>query len=58
MMSNLLNRAEHYRYLANHHRRLASNDCSREARDYHLHMAKNFSTLAAAAGAEEPMSRD
>jgi hypothetical protein len=55
-MSNPLNRAEHYRYLANHHRRLASNDSSREDRNYHLYMARNFSALAAAAGAEDPMN--
>jgi hypothetical protein len=58
IMSHPLNRAEQYRYLANHHRRLASNDSFKEARNYHLYMAKNFSALAAAAGAEEPMNRD
>jgi hypothetical protein len=56
-MSNPLNRVEHYRNLANHHRRLASSDSFREARNYHLYMAKNFTALAAAAGAaEEPMN--
>jgi hypothetical protein len=57
-MLNPPNRAEHYRYLANHHRRLASNNSSGEALNYHLHMAKNFSTLAAAAGADDPMNSD
>jgi Na+/phosphate symporter len=57
-MSNPLNQVEHYRYLASHHRRLASNDSSTEARNYHLDMAKNFSTLAAAAGTEEPINSD
>jgi hypothetical protein len=51
-------RAEDYRDLANHHRRLASNDSSRETRKYHLYMAKNFSTLAAAARSEEPVDND
>ena len=52
-MSNPLTRAEHYRYLANEHRRLASNDSSVETRDYHLLMAKNYTTLAQAMGAED-----
>jgi hypothetical protein len=58
MMSNPLNRLEHYRYLANHHRRLASNDSSRETRSYHLYMAENFGALAAAARSDEPMNSD
>jgi len=49
----LLNRTEHYRYLANEHRRLASNDSFTEARSYHLLMAKNFNTLAESAGVED-----
>jgi hypothetical protein len=57
-MSHPLNQVEHYRYLASHHRRLASNDSSTEARNYHLEMAKNFSTLAAVAGTEEPINSD
>jgi hypothetical protein len=57
-MRNPLNRLEHYRDLANQHRRLASNESSREERNYHLDMAKNFRTLAAAAGTEEPMDSD
>jgi hypothetical protein len=57
-MRNPLNRLEHYRDLANQHRRLASNESSREERKYHLDMAKNFRTLAAAAGTEEPMDGD
>ena len=57
-MSNPLDHAEHYRHLANHHRRLASNDSFREARDYHLYMAKNFSVLAAARRTEDPMNSD
>jgi Na+/phosphate symporter len=57
-MSNPLNQVEHYCYLASHHRRLASNETSTEARNYHLDMAKNFSTLAAAAGTEEPINGD
>jgi hypothetical protein len=56
-MSNT-HRAEDYRYLANHHRRLASNEAARETRKYHLYMAKNFSALAAAAGSEEPTNSD
>jgi hypothetical protein len=57
-MSNPLNRAKYYRDLVNHHRRLASTDCSREARNYHLYMAKNFTTLAAVAGSAESMNSD
>ena len=50
-MPNPLNRPEDYRSLANLHRRLASNESCKETRRYHLFMARNFSTLAAA---EEP----
>jgi hypothetical protein len=50
--------AKDYLYLANHHRRLASNDSPRETRKYHLYMAKNFSALAAAARSEEPVNSD
>jgi hypothetical protein len=57
-MSNPLNQVEHYRYLASHHRRLASNESSTEAQNYHLNMANNFSTLAAAAGTEEAINSD
>jgi hypothetical protein len=57
-MRNPLNRLEHYRDLANQHRRLTSNDSSKEIRSYHLYMAKNFSALAAAAASEEPMNSD
>jgi ribosomal protein S4E len=46
-------RTEHYRLLANEHRRLASNDSSTETRDYHLLMAKNFSTLAKVVGVDD-----
>jgi hypothetical protein len=52
-MSNPLTRAEHYRYLESEHRRLASNDPSAETRNYHLLMAKNYSRLAEAVGAQE-----
>jgi hypothetical protein len=47
-MSNPLNRAEHYRGLANEYRRLAANGSSSETRNYYLYMAKNYSTLAEA----------
>lgn len=52
-MSTRLNRTEHYRHLANKHRRLASNGSSNEIRNYHLLMAKNFSTLAGVVGVED-----
>lgn len=57
-MSNPLNRAEDYRFLANHDRRLAPNDSSRETQNYYLYMAKNFSARAAAAATDEPMNSD
>lgn len=48
-MSSSPNRAEHYRYMANEHRRLAANGSCAETRSYHRMMAKNYSTLAGAA---------
>lgn len=48
-MSNSANRAEHYRYMANAHHRLAANGSSAETRNYHRMMAENYSTLAGAA---------
>jgi ribosomal protein S4E len=52
-VSNPPSRTEHYRLLANEHRRLASNDSSTENQDYHLLMAKNFITLAEVVGADD-----
>jgi hypothetical protein len=48
-MSILLKRAEHYRYLANEFRRLATNDSSIESGNYYLQMASHYRTLAEAA---------
>jgi hypothetical protein len=48
-MSILLERAEHYRYLANEFRRLAANDHSFDSGNYYLLMAKHYGTLAEAA---------
>jgi hypothetical protein len=48
-MSNQLDRAERYRYLANESRRLAANDPYAESQSFHLHMAELYSTLAEAA---------
>jgi hypothetical protein len=47
-MSNPPNRTEHYRYMANEHRRLAANGSFAETRNFHQMMAKNYSTLAGA----------
>jgi hypothetical protein len=48
-MSNQLDRAERYRYLANESRRLATNDPYTESRSFHLHMAELYSRLTEAA---------
>jgi hypothetical protein len=48
-MSVLSKRAEHYRYLENEFRRLATNESSIESGSYYLQMAKHYSTLAEAA---------
>jgi hypothetical protein len=48
-MSNQLDRAERYRYLANESRRLATNDPYTESRSFHLHMVELYSRLAEAA---------
>ena len=55
-MSPPLNRTEHYE-----HSRLASDDHCTETRNYHLLMAKNFTTLAEVGGVEDstrPANRD
>jgi hypothetical protein len=60
-MSNPVNRAEHYRDLANEYRRLAANDSSAETRNYYLYMVKNYSTLAEAMKLrqlEKPVNND
>jgi hypothetical protein len=46
LMSILLKRAEHYRYLANEFSRLAANDSSFESGNYYLQMARHYGTLA------------
>jgi hypothetical protein len=58
-MSNQLDQAERYRYLANESRRLAANDPYTESQTFHLQMAELYSTLAEAAelkttGGREP----
>jgi hypothetical protein len=47
-MSNQLDQAERYRYLANESRRLAANDPYTESQTFHLQMAELYSTLAEA----------
>ena len=49
LMSIPLERAQHYRYLANEFRRLAANDRSFDSGNYYLLMAKHYGTLAEAA---------
>jgi hypothetical protein len=61
-MSILLERVEHYRYLANEFRRLAANDRSVESGNYYLQMARHYGTLADTAtlktlDASEPRTR-
>jgi hypothetical protein len=65
LMSILLKRAEHYRYLANEFRRLAANQSSIESRSYYQQMVGYYSTLAEATElkitqeeAREPSSGD
>jgi hypothetical protein len=57
-MANPPDRTEHYRFMANEHRRLAANGSSAEARNYHRMIAENYSTLAGAAGKKTLEARE
>jgi hypothetical protein len=57
-MSNQLDRAERYRYLANESRRLAANDPYSESQNFHLRMAELYITLAEAAELKATRGRE